>query len=108
MVGSIDSPYGRPRLLVGNDTSAAGSAAGRARAGTPNAITASGDSVSLSATARAHPEGLAGPAPVDSALVARIGAAIAEGNYPIDPDGIVEALFRDHIDLNGLNGTEWK
>ncbi len=77
-------------------TRAAGAAAAPTRLpGGPSA-----DGVSLSADASRLPEALTQGPPVDRALVDRIGAAIAEGNYPIKPDLIAEALFRDVHDMN--------
>jgi negative regulator of flagellin synthesis FlgM len=58
------------------------------------------DDVSLSAAAGRLPEALTKGPPVDRALVDRIGEAIAEGRYPIRPDLIAEALFRDVQDMN--------
>jgi len=57
------------------------------------------DDVSLSPAASRLPAALTQGPPVDRALVDRIGEAIAEGRYPIKPDLIAEALFRDVHDM---------
>jgi negative regulator of flagellin synthesis FlgM len=71
----------------------------------PSAATAAGpvteDSVQLSVGPGILPAALTGGPPVDTALVSRIGTAIAAGRYPVDPDRIAEALFRDYADLTG-------
>ncbi len=59
------------------------------------------DQVQLSSQARALPGALGAGPPVDAALVDRIGAAIAGGNYPVDPDRIAAAMFRDFIEFSG-------
>lgn len=76
--------------------------AGGAAAAAPTRPTGgpAADGVSLSANASRLPEALTQGPPVDRALVDRIGAAIAEGKYPIKPDLIAEALFRDVHDMN--------
>jgi negative regulator of flagellin synthesis FlgM len=57
------------------------------------------DGLSLSAQARTLSEGMLKGPPVDSALVERLSAAIAEGRYPVDPDRIAQAMFADSFDL---------
>jgi negative regulator of flagellin synthesis FlgM len=57
------------------------------------------DDLSLSPAASRLPDGLTQGPPIDRALVDRIGEAIAEGRYPIKPDLIAEALFRDVHDM---------
>jgi len=57
------------------------------------------DDLSLSPAASRLPEALTQGPPIDRALVDRIGEAIAEGRYPIKPDLIAEALFRDVHDM---------
>jgi negative regulator of flagellin synthesis FlgM len=97
MVSHISSSPGSPRAAAESD---------RLR-GTPRpaAATTVGpvteDSVQLSVGPGILPAALTGGPPVDTALVARIGTAIAAGRYPVDPDRIAEALFRDYADLNG-------
>lgn len=95
MVSSISSRFGQPRLTTNND-SPAGPATPRP-AGPGAAAT---DLVSLSSGGRIMPSGLPAEPPIDRALVDRLGAAIAEGRYPIDPERLAEALFRDHLDFN--------
>lgn len=58
------------------------------------------DNVSLSTGAARLPEQLAKGPPIDRALVDRISEAVAEGRYPIRPDFIADALFREVHDMN--------
>ena len=97
---SLNSPV-RFRALSETDndstrTAGAGAASGPVAAPRP---TASGDTVSLSPQAARLPDGMRGPAPVDKALVERIGAAIAEGRYPVDPDAVARAMLRELADF---------
>lgn len=101
MVNSISSQVPRARLVGDMDTSrsvhgAAGGPAGTR--GTVDPVTP-GDSLRLSAGAGQLPASLTQGPPVDAALVDRLGTAIAEGRYPVDPDRIAAALFRDYLDF---------
>jgi flagellar biosynthesis anti-sigma factor FlgM len=93
MISNITPPF-QPRSTA---------EAERLRSGSqPAAATgASEDQVQLSSQARVLPGALGAGPPVDAALVDRIGAAIAGGNYPIDPDRIAAAMFRDFIEFSG-------
>jgi negative regulator of flagellin synthesis FlgM len=57
------------------------------------------DGVNLSPQARGLSEAMGKAPPVDRALVDRIGVAIAEGRYPVDPQRIAEAMFAQSFDL---------
>lgn len=104
MVEPISTSPARPRISrPGEDIGLPAKAAGMTDAKAPSAVLpAGGDSVSLSAAARALPAGLkeAGP-PMDLESVKRIKDAIAEGKYPIDLEKITESLFRDYLELMG-------
>ena len=97
MVSNISSPSGAPRPTQEPERSRGGprTASSAAASGAPV------DRLQLSGGAGALPAGmLAGP-PIDTAMVARLGEAVAAGRYPIDPDRIAEALLRDHADFHG-------
>jgi flagellar biosynthesis anti-sigma factor FlgM len=93
MISSITPPF-QPRSSA---------EAERLRTGGHSAVPATGseDHVQFSSRAPALPGSLGAGPPVDAALVDRIGAAIAGGNYPIDPDRIAAAMFRDFIEFSG-------
>lgn len=59
------------------------------------------DTLRLSDQARTLSEGMARTPPVDTALVERLGTAIAEGRYPLDPERIAAAICADCYDLPG-------
>ena len=59
------------------------------------------DTLRLSDQARTLSEGMARTPPVDGALVARLGSAIAEGRYPLDPERIAAAICADCFALPG-------
>lgn len=104
MVEPINTSQGRIRSLKAGDDvglSQAGTNPASVPA-TPAAARASGDSLTLSASAQAVPAELkeAGP-PMDLEIVQRIKDAIAEGKYPIDLEKITESLFRDYLELMG-------
>jgi negative regulator of flagellin synthesis FlgM len=66
----------------------------------PAAASAAGaDSLRLSDQATALSQGMLKSPPVDRALVERLGTAIAEGRYPIDPERIAQAMFADSFDM---------
>jgi len=58
------------------------------------------DDVALSPGAARLPDALRSGPPIDQALVTRIGAAIAEGRYPVNPDAIATALMRELADFS--------
>lgn len=58
------------------------------------------DSLALSTNTNGLPDGLLKGPPVNRELVSQLGAAIAEGRYPIDPAAIAEAMCRDFLDLS--------
>jgi flagellar biosynthesis anti-sigma factor FlgM len=58
------------------------------------------DQLNLSAQARGLPEAMVKGPPVDRSLVDRLGAAIADGRYPIDPAGVADAMLRDYFDIS--------
>lgn len=93
MISSITPPF-QPRSSAESE---------RLRNGGQLAVPATGaeDQVQLSSRAQALPGALGAGPPVDAALVDRIGAAIAGGNYPVDPDRIAAAMFRDFIEFSG-------
>lgn len=62
---------------------------GKVRAPGASSVSASGASASPSPTARMAAEG----APVDLDRIAAIKAAIASGNYPVNPALIAEKMF---------------
>ncbi|WP_354003995.1 flagellar biosynthesis anti-sigma factor FlgM [Pseudotabrizicola algicola] len=78
-----------------NTRGSAASASNNRGAGAPST-----DDLSLSSGALSLPDALRQGPPIDKALVEQIGAAIAEGRYPIKPDLIAEAMFRDVHALN--------
>lgn len=97
MVSNISSPSGTPRPATETD---------RLRVGPrvtshPTAAGAPLDHLHLSDAAGALPAGLTSGPPIDAAMVARLGEAVAAGRYPVDPDRIAEALMRDHVDFHG-------
>ena len=96
MVNSISNQM--PRLRLATDIDQSTRPAGLSGR-TTTAPVGSADSLRLSAGASTLPETLRQGPPVDSALVDRIGQAIAQGRYPVDPDRIAEALFRDYLDF---------
>jgi negative regulator of flagellin synthesis FlgM len=99
MVDPISTSAARPRIVrPGEDAGlpVQGSAAGVMNTAVPQA---SGDSVSLSATAQAMPEELKGGPPMDLTIVAKIKEAIAEGRYPIDLEKITDSLFENYMEL---------
>lgn len=99
MVDLITPSNIRPRILrPGEDLGqpVAGSGKAQANGATP---AVSGDTLTLSASATALPEGLGGGPPIDLESVKRIKEAIAEGKYPIDLDKITESLFQDFTQL---------
>jgi negative regulator of flagellin synthesis FlgM len=57
------------------------------------------DGVNLSPQARSLSDAMIKAPPVDRALVERLGHAIAEGRYPVDPERIAQAMFADSFDL---------
>jgi flagellar biosynthesis anti-sigma factor FlgM len=104
MVGVNPANITRLRLMGEADTSRAATSApgtGPSQAG-PSAAApaqAGGDNLRLSDQARALSEGMMKGPPVDRALVERLGSAIAEGRYPVDPDRIAAAMCADCFDL---------
>lgn len=109
MVGVTPANITRLRLAGETDTQRA---TGSAPSGTGSASLASpaagqtaaahpggADNLRLSAQAQALPAGLLKGAPVDSAMVERLGTAIAEGRYPLDPERIAQAICADCFDL---------
>ena len=106
MVGVTPTNITRLRLAGDVDTQrAAGGAAGHPTAGAvvPAATGASGatgaDSLRLSDQAMSLSQGMLKTPPIDRALVDRLGTAIAEGRYPVDPERIAQAMFADSFDL---------
>lgn len=101
MVNPISS-NNTTRLRQVGEAEPAQTRGGAAPTATPlrGAAAATADGVSLSTAASSLPEALTKGPPIDRALVDRIGEAISEGRYPIKPDLIAEALFRDVHDMN--------
>jgi negative regulator of flagellin synthesis FlgM len=97
MVSNISSPSGAARPATETERSRAGQRV----AAPPAAAAAPLDQLQLSEQAGTLPAGLLSGPPIDTAMVARLGEAVAAGRYPIDPDRIVEALMRDHADFHG-------
>lgn len=58
------------------------------------------DNVSLSPGAASLPAELRSGPPINQALVTKIGAAIAEGRYPVNPDAIATAMMRELADFS--------
>lgn len=101
MVEPISSSIARPKIArpgedVGLPIAGSGASASATAVASP-----SGDSVSLSAAAQAMPAELNGGPPIDTDTVKRIKDAIAEGNYPINLDAIMESLFENYVELVG-------
>lgn len=98
MVGPLTPNVSRLRP-VGDTEAPRAKAEGAVRATPAAAGPVHADSVALSGGPRALPEGMLKGPPVDAALVERLGSAIAEGRYPVDPERIAAALCRDCLDL---------
>lgn len=97
MVSNISSSSGAPRPATETDRSRAG----QRTAASPAVAALPQDQLQLTGGAGALPAGLLSGPPIDAAMVARLGEAVAAGRYPIDPDRIAEALMRDHADFHG-------
>lgn len=97
MVGVTPTQVSRLRLATETDLQRPQPATAAPAVG---ADSARQDQLNLSAQARALPEAMVKGPPVDHSLVASLGAAIAEGRYPIDPAGIADAMFRDYFDTS--------
>lgn len=89
----------RPRVLGEADAAPARSGAAVSHP-SPRSTGEAADNVSLSTEAARLPEELTKGPPIDRALVDRIGEAVAQGRYPIRPDLIADALFREVRDMN--------
>lgn len=74
--------------------------------GASSAPTASADQLVLSASAHSLPQALRDGPPIDRALVDKIGAAIAEGRYPLNPDAIATAIMQEINDLHGVRKAD--
>jgi negative regulator of flagellin synthesis FlgM len=103
MVGVTPTNITRLRLAGDVDTQrAASGAAGHPTAGavaTPATGATGADSLRLSDQAMSLSQGMLKTPPIDRALVDRLGTAIAEGRYPVDPERIAQAMFADSFDL---------
>ena len=93
LAGEAESPRATQSSTHGT-TQGTGGPAGADQAGRA-------DTLRLSDQARTLSEGMARTPPVDGALVARLGSAIAEGRYPLDPERIAAAICADCFDLPG-------
>ncbi|MEA3388269.1 flagellar biosynthesis anti-sigma factor FlgM [Sphingobium sp. CCH11-B1] len=80
---------------VGQGISSAIGANSLRESGKTRASAVGGSSLSASASASASPAArmAAEGAPVDLDRIAQIKAAIASGNYPVDPDAIAERMI---------------
>ena len=100
MVGVTPTNITRLRLAGESETPRAASVAPGASVAGPAASHSGGtDSLRLSTQAKGLAEGLMKGPPVDVALVERLGTAIAEGRYPVDPERIAQAMCADCFDL---------
>lgn len=70
------------------------------------ASASSTDELQLSSSAHTLPEALRQGPPIDRALVDKIGAAIAEGRYPLKPDAIATAIVQEITDIYGIRKAE--
>lgn len=102
MVGVTPTHIPHLRAVSDTDTSRTTSRTPSAMSGLAGAAGPEGaqtDSLTLSVQARGLPEAMLKGPPVDRALVERLSTAIAEGQYPINPAAIAEAMCRDCFDL---------
>jgi|SRR6056297_1821901 len=98
MVDPINTSNGAKLRLQPVQTDGPAAAPGQAQPGQPVSAV---DQVHLSDTASARmTERLAdtGP-PFDAARVSRIKQAVADGQYPVDPQRITDSIFQDYSAL---------